>query len=118
MSDFPEFDNSDDRIVNDPSSPFYGLPTGFPNTQPDPNEAVLDEVLDKLGIPDFGDTIISINDADPTGLRGNRFETVAEALIYLAEAGILSFGRATIDTSYEIGVEIDFDSGAVANVAR
>lgn len=113
MTDFPEFFNSDDYYISDTTSPFYGLPTGDVPVEQDPNDAVLDEVLDRLGIDDFAGVFVDFSDADPANLRGNRFANLTDAIVYLAEAGILQFGDVTIDEEGEIGLEIEPDTDRI-----
>lgn len=106
MTDNPEFYDADDWLIDDPNSPFYGLPRGDIDTVPDAHDTVLGEVLDRLGIVDFSDLFVDIKDAEPEELRGNRFTNLVDAIVYLAEAGILQFGDVVLDEDLEIGVSI------------
>lgn len=107
MTDSPEFFDSDDYLIDDPNSPFYGLPRGEVDTVPDASSEVLEDVLDRLGVDDFDGIIVDFQDVNVENLRGNRFVSLSDALVYLHEAGILSFGSATINDEGEIGVEIE-----------
>lgn len=110
MTDFPQFEDSDDGFIDDPSSPFFGLPTGNTPTTPDPYEIIEDEVARELGVDTLGDIFIPFADADPNGLRGNRFGNIIDAIRYLAEAGIIQFSNVTINDEGDIGLEIDPDT--------
>lgn len=111
MSDNPEFFQSDDYYISDPTNPFYGLPMGDVPTEPDPNEEVLDEVLYRLGVEDFTGIVVDVDDVKLENLRGNRFANITDAIVYLAEAGILNFGQVTLDEEGEVGLGVDDDSG-------
>lgn len=113
MTDSPDFFNSDDGYVSDPNDPFYGLPLGEVPTEPDPNDVVFEDVLERLGVFDFSGIVVDFSEANPEQLRGNRFVNLTDAIVYLANAGILQFGQVTIDEEGELGLEIDNDTGDV-----
>lgn len=113
MTDNPEYYDSDEFLIDDPNSPFYGLPRGVAQTAPDPQEQVLNEVLDQLGVNSFGEVIVDFGNVDVENLRGNRFTNIVDALVYLGQAGILQFGEVTLDDEGEIGVAIDSDTGRI-----
>lgn len=109
MSDFPDdLYNYEDLEPED--NPFYGL-GGFDEfSETDPYEKLEKDVLDSLGIEEFDEIIFDIKDVDVENLRGNRFESLGEALTYLFDSGILRFSGIVIDDD-EISIEIDSDTG-------
>lgn len=96
---------------DDPRNPFFGL-DGFDEftEEPDPHEGIEREVMDALGISDFDEILININERDLEGARGNRFESIQEAILYLFDAGVLRFSGVVIGAE-EVEIEIDSDSG-------
>jgi len=111
MTDFPDFLDNDDGVISDPDNPFYGLPSIGVITENDPNERITADILGVLGITDFTEVIVNLDNADVTRLRGNRFPNIVDAIIYLNEAGILAFSDVTIDDDGEIGVAIGYEDG-------
>lgn len=111
MSDYSDFYNDNDGIVTDEDSPFFGLPIGNTRTTPDDRIGDYQDLLDRFGVNDLGDIIVNREDAPVENLRGNRFSNIADALLYLYEAGIVQFSNVTVDDEGEVGTEIDDDSG-------
>lgn len=103
MTDDPQLESNFPYLVDDPDSPFYGLPRGVDNTVHDPQEEVLAEVRDQLGVASISDVVIDFSDANIEELRGNRFTSIVDALVYLGQAGILQFSSVTVDDDDEIG---------------
>lgn len=110
MSDFFDDESSDDELYED--SPFAGLPgwVGDESFPPDPYEKIEREVLDTFGIEDFDEIIFEPDEIDVENLRGNRFESIQDAIMYLFDAGVLRFSGVVLGAD-EIGIEIDDDSG-------
>jgi hypothetical protein len=91
-------------------NPFYGL-DGFDEfSETDPLEQIEREVLDSLGIESFEDIVFDISDSEVNDLRGNRFEDLREAILYLFDSGILRFSGVVLDGD-EVMIEVDSDSG-------
>lgn len=51
------------------------------------------ELLRELGIEDFGEIIIDFEGADLTNLRGDRFASLQEVVLFLYDLGILQFSH-------------------------
>lgn len=104
--DFPpnEFDEEGDE------NPFKDL-AGWSDEAElrDPYEEMTEDIMDNLGIEEFDDIVFDIGSVDPEDLRGNRFESLEEAIIYLFDAGILRFSGVVLDGD-EIAVDIDAES--------
>ena len=111
MSDSFDFFENDDHYISDKDSPFYGLPTGDVPVQQDPSDAIVEEVLDRLGVEDFTGITVDFGNVNVENLRGNRFANLTDAIVYLAEAGIFSFGDVTLDDDGEIGISIGYEDG-------
>lgn len=106
MSDV--FDGGDLFPPDDPRNPFYGL-YGFDEHSiipPDPYERQEKEVFAALDIDDFGGLLAYENDVDVTEMRGNRFENIREAILYLSDSGLLAFGKVVLFANGEIGIAI------------
>lgn len=57
-------------------------------------KAFLEELLGVYGIKDFNEVTINFtNDINPRELRGDRFATMAEAIMYLHDIGVLGFSN-------------------------
>lgn len=110
MSDFFENESSDDEGYED--SPFSDLPgwIGDEALPFDPFEQVEREVLDTFGIEDFDEILFEPSELDIENLRGNRFESIQDAVMYLFDSGILRFSGVTLGGE-ETMIEVDSDSG-------
>lgn len=54
----------------------------------------LREILDQYGIEQFSDIVVDFSpDLNPSELRGNRFVTLAEAVMFLHDIGVLGFSN-------------------------
>lgn len=96
---------------DDPNNPFYGL-YDFDEAPPpsDPHEAIEREVLDALGIESFDSILFEPDERTIENARGNRFESIAEAITYLFDAGVLQFSGVVVGDE-EIEIEIESDTG-------
>lgn len=106
------FDAGELYPLDDPRNPFFGL-GGFDEKTvipPDPMERIEREVLDALGIQSFDEILITGSERTLENARGNRFENIKEALVYLFDAGILQFSGVVIGAE-EIEIEIESDTG-------
>lgn len=111
MSDNPDGFYSYEDLPPE-ENPFFGL-EGFDEfSDSDPYEQIERDVLDSLGIEGFDEIILDVSDAQAENLRGNRFESLQEAVTYLFDSGILRFSSVVIDDD-EISIEVDADSGSV-----
>lgn len=109
MSDIPDFPQSDyDDMGSD--SPYIDW-SGWDEHSPedDPHEGIEREVLDALGIASFDEIIVLPEERNFDNARGNRFETITEAIVYLFDAGILGFSGVVVDDESENFIEIDVD---------
>lgn len=80
--------------------------------RPDNAEALLDEVLDNLGISDFDEIVVSSSQAVPENVRGNRYVNLIDAILDLHASGILRFSRAVYDYDEEdFSIEVDSETG-------
>lgn len=105
------FDGGEIYPPDDPRNPFYGL-DGFDEKSfipADPHERVEKDVLDALGIASFDEILITATERDIESMRGNRFESITEAVIYLFDAGILRFSGVVIDAD-EVEIDVDKNS--------
>lgn len=101
------FDGGELYPPDDPRNPFFGL-DGFDEKSvipPDPYERIEREVLDTLGIQSFDEILITASEREIEAARGNRFETIKEAIIYLFDAGILRFSGVVIGAE-EVEIEV------------
>lgn len=110
MSDYFEDAPNDDEDYED--SPFADLEgwIGAEAISQDPFEQVEREVLDTFGIEDFDEILFEPSEIDPEALRGNRFESIQDAIMYLFDSGILRFSGVTLGGE-ETQIEVDPDSG-------
>lgn len=113
MSDV--FDGFDSYEPMGDDNPFLGK-EGFDSLSDDDSKYsdFEQEVLDSFGIESFDSIFITASERDLENARGNRFETIAEAIVYLFDSGILQFSGVVLDDdlfgeSFE--VEIDADTG-------
>lgn len=106
MTDYPEFLDNDDGVISDPTNPFYGLPVGNVNTVPDQNTGFESQVQARFGVESLGDIIIDVESVNAENLRGNRFSNLVDAIVYLHEAGILSFSDVALYEDGEIGLGV------------
>lgn len=92
-------------------NPFLGL-DGFDefSAEPDPYDKLERDVLDTFGIESFDSIFINADEREVANMRGNRFESIREAILYLFDAGILQFSGVVVGAD-EIEIEIDKDSG-------
>lgn len=110
MSDeFGDLEGFDDYLENyNPYSdnPFLD-PEGIDkHTIPDAFEEFEKQVLDSLGIESFENIVYDIDKAEPSDIRGNRFESIKEAVLYLFDAGVLRFSGVVLDDKGEVAIEI------------
>lgn len=109
MSDYFDDDPNNYDEEGD-ENPFRDLPGWSDEAElEDPYIKATEDIMDNLGIEEFDDIVFDIRDADPESLRGNRFETLEEAIIYLFDAGILRFSGVVL-SDHEIAVDIDAKS--------
>ena len=101
------FDGGEIYPPDDPRNPFFGL-DGFDQHSfipADPNERIERDVLDALGIASFDEIFVNPTERDIENIRGNRFESITEAVIYLFDAGILRFSGVVIGAE-EVEIEV------------
>lgn len=105
------FDGAESYPLDDPRNPFFGLGGWDEQTvvPPDPYDRIEQDVLDSLGIASFDEILITATERDLESARGNRFETIKEAIVYLFDAGILRFSGVVIDDD-EIEIDVDKNS--------
>lgn len=109
MSDNPNT-YSDYEDMPDNENPFYGL-DGFDGfTENDPYKEIEQDVLDTFGIESFDEIVMNIDEAQVENIRGNRFQDLREAVLYLFDAGILRFSGVVVDDDLEVAVEIEPES--------
>lgn len=53
--------------------------------------AALQGILREMGIDDASEVLVNLADIDPANLRGQRFDSIEEAIYYLYEIGVLAF---------------------------
>ena len=101
------FDAGELYPLDDPRNPFFGLDGFDPKTviPPDPYDRIEREVLDSLGIQSFDEILITAPERDIEAARGNRFESIKEAITYLFDAGILRFSGVVIGAE-EVEIEV------------
>lgn len=87
-----------------------------PDEPPDDSGSLVRHIMELYGVVDFQDWVVDLGAVqDPENIRGVRFSTLEEALIFLFQLGVLSFSEVTmIDDLY---VPIVHDSPGVGNVA-
>lgn len=92
---------------DDPRNPFFGL-DGFDEfSKPvDPYEKIERDVMDSLGIASFDEILVNADSRSMDNARGNRFQSLTEAIAYLFDAGVLQFSGVVIGAE-EYEVEID-----------
>lgn len=96
MSDYFDFPPNDYDEEGD-ESPFIDW-SGW-SDEPlieDPYLKAEEDILDTLGIEDFESIFFDPVDLKPEEMRGNRFESLQEAIMYLFDAGILRFSGVVI----------------------
>lgn len=95
---------------DDEDSPPQGDFSPEPSTA---EKAFLEELLGVYGIKDFNEITINFtNDIDPTELRGDRFATLAEAIMYLHDIGVLGFSNIVYYEDEDLyGARIPPESG-------
>lgn len=76
----------------------------------DPYDEIERQVMDSLGIESFDSILLDPSERDMENLRGNRFESLQEAIIYLFDAGILQFSGVIVGAE-ELEIEIESDTG-------
>lgn len=105
MSDYDNFNPNDWDDMEDYNP--YKDSMGWSDEEEirDPYEQATEDIMDNLGIDSFDDIVLDIGDADIESLRGNRFETLEEAITYLFDAGILRFSGVVLDGD-EIEIEV------------
>lgn len=92
-------------------NPFLGL-DGFDKftSEPDPYNLIEQDVMNAFGVESFDSILLDASERQIENMRGNRFESLQEAIIYLFDAGILQFSGVVVGED-EIEIEIDKDSG-------
>lgn len=83
-------------------------------SEPSPSEkAFIDEILAAYGIESVGEITVNFHDGiDPSELRGDRFATLAEAVMYLYDIGVLGFSDIIYYEDEDLyGARIPADSG-------
>lgn len=101
--DFPPNDWDDEEEEN----PMRDLP-GWSDEEEieDPYVKATEDIMDNFGIESFEDIILDFGDIDPDTIRGNRFETLQEAITYLFDSGVLRFSGVTVvDDEIEIFID-------------
>lgn len=93
---------------DDPRNPFFGLYglDEYSSIPPDPYERQENEVFAALNIDDFDGLLIRDTDVDVTHLRGNRFESIREAILYLSDSGMLAFSQVVLFWNGEVGIAV------------
>jgi hypothetical protein len=109
MSDFT--DGFLDYEPEGEDNPFWDL-EGWDeaSVRPDPYERMEREVLDAMGIESFDAILLDATERDLENMRGNRFESLQEAITYLFDAGILQFSGVVIGAD-ELEIEVESDTG-------
>ncbi len=102
------FDSGQDFEPLGQDNPFYGLGSWdfFSYNPPDPYERIEKDVFEALNIDDFDGLLIRDSDVSWDELRGNRFENIREAILYLSDAGILAYGKVVLFETGEVGIAI------------
>ena len=74
----------------------------IPDPPEDDTESLLRDIQQQYGIVDFQDIIVDLADIeDPENIRGVRFGTLEEAIMFLFQIGVLGFSDIiTIDDLY------------------
>ncbi len=108
MTDIPDSFESFEDMGDE--NPFIGLPGFDTYSDIDPYERVEREVLDSLGIDSFDKIILDVSERNVENERGNRFESLREAVLYLFDAGILQFSGIVLGAE-EIEIEVESDTG-------
>lgn len=87
-------------------------------TGPSEGEYTYLDWLNDQDIDDINNITVNLADADPEGLRGQRFDTQEEALQWLFDTGLIGFSRVVRypmegdDEDHVYGVEVG-DTGPV-----
>jgi hypothetical protein len=113
MSDYFDFPPND-WDGEEEENPFRDLP-GWDDTPEleDPYVKATEDIMDTLGIESFDDIIFDLGDIEPDTLRGNRFESLEDAITYLFDSGLLRFSGVVLDGE-EIEISIDPDTQTFA----
>lgn len=72
----------------------------------DASSALLRELMETYGYSDVGDILIDFEKADPSQLRGNRFSSLLEAVLWMHDIGVLGFSHVVYLGEDEYGAEI------------
>lgn len=102
FDDFPN--NWDDEGDYNPYKDTMGWSDEF--EVEDPYEQQTQDIMDNLGIESFDDIILDLGDIDPDTLRGNRFENLQDAIVYLFDSGVLRFSGVVLEGD-ELEIFID-----------
>lgn len=85
------------------------LPPMEPSTS---DQELLNEILDGLGIREFGEIVIDLTAANPAEIRGDRFSTLEETVLFLYDIGILNFSNLIyFDDVDQYGYEVNYPEG-------
>jgi hypothetical protein len=109
MSDNPEgmYLHDDD----DSSNPYLGWNDWDEEAfEDDPYDKIEREVMDSLGIESFESILLDPTESEIENMRGNRFSSLEEAILYLFDAGILQFSGIVINQE-EIEIEVESNTG-------
>lgn len=83
----------------------------FDNTNPFEERA--QEIAFNYGIQDWDEIIVDFSKVGPGELRGDRFSTLEEAVVFLFDLGVLEFGGVVYYQDVDLyGVAIDSDTGS------
>lgn len=78
-----------------------------PQEDKEPPDIDVQSLLREMGIDGYEGIIVDFNDINPEELRGQRFDTLDEAIIFLHEIGVLNFGSVVEMDDGTYGVTID-----------
>lgn len=76
----------------------------------DPYDELEKQVMDSLGIESFDSILLDPSESDMENMRGNRFASLEEAILYLFDAGILQFSGVVVGGE-ELEIEVESDTG-------
>lgn len=81
----------DDSFLDDP----FDDDDGWWHEPQDPEEKEsgvdVSSLLREVGIDGYEQILLDITNVDPNELRGQRFDTIEEAIVFLYDIGVLSF---------------------------
>lgn len=100
---------SDDFLLDDPFDDGDWSDITAPEEAETPSDEFISSILREVGIDGYDSIVIDFTDADPSELRGQRFDTIEEAIIYLYDIGILSFSEIVEFDDDTFGYVVTYD---------